>query len=104
VSDETLPTLSVQAEDRVRFEVQVSPRASRTQRLGVHDGALKLALKAPPVDGAANDELVRFVAKAIGVPRRNVQLVRGHTSKRKTLEVHTSDALERVRAWLASSD
>ncbi|GAB4116385.1 MAG: DUF167 domain-containing protein [Sandaracinaceae bacterium] len=71
----------------VRFAVQVAPRASREAILGVHDGALKIALTAPPVDGEANAALVTFLAKRLGVAKRSVTLVQGAASKRKTLEV-----------------
>lgn len=62
---------------RVRFDVRVAPRASREAIVGEHDGALKVALTAPPVDGAANAALVALIAGALGVPKRAVTLVRG---------------------------
>jgi uncharacterized protein len=71
----------------VRFEVQVAPRASREAILGEHDGALKIALTAPPVDGEANAALIAFLAKKLGVPKRDVAIASGGASKRKTLEV-----------------
>ncbi|MCA9600413.1 MAG: DUF167 domain-containing protein [Polyangiales bacterium] len=74
-------------EGGVGFDVQVAPRASRTAALGIHAGALKIALAAPPVDGEANAALVEFFAKALGVPKRDVRIVRGATSKRKHVEV-----------------
>jgi uncharacterized protein (TIGR00251 family) len=55
--------------------------------LGLHDGLLKIALTAPPVDGVANKALVEFVAKTLGVPKGQVTLVSGETSRRKTLEI-----------------
>lgn len=70
----------------MRFEVQVTPRASRTQLAGVHDEALKVALAAPPVDGAANAALLRVLAKALGVPRGALSVVAGARARRKTLE------------------
>jgi uncharacterized protein (TIGR00251 family) len=69
------------------LEVLVQPRASRTKVVGVHDNRLKLALAAPPVDGAANEALVGFVAEALHVPQRQVTLMRGETSRRKTVLV-----------------
>jgi uncharacterized protein (TIGR00251 family) len=74
-------------EHGVRFEVQLAPRSSRDAILGVHDGALKIALTAPPVDGAANASLVAFLAKQLGVPKRDVRITHGLTSRRKTIEV-----------------
>jgi len=76
----------------VRFEVQVAPRASRDAVLGVHDGALKVALTAPPVDGEANAALVAFLAKRLGIAKRDVTITQGTSSKRKTLEARGVDA------------
>ena len=76
----------------VRFEVQVAPRASRETILGAHDGALKIALTAPPVDGEANAALIAFLAKRFGVPKRAVTIASGKTSKRKTVEVEGATA------------
>lgn len=71
----------------VRFRVHVQPRASRTEIVGRHGAALKVRLHAPPVDGAANDELISFLAKALGVSRRAVRIVSGQSSRGKTVEV-----------------
>lgn len=81
----------------VRFGVVVAPRASREAVIGVHDGALKIALTAPPVDGAANAALVAFVASALGVRKADVRIAQGETSKRKRLEVRGASA-DAVRA------
>lgn len=67
--------------------VLVQPRASRTQVVGEHDGRLKIALAAPPVDGEANDALVRFLAERLGVRRSEISLLDGLTSRRKRLAV-----------------
>ncbi|MFL6230056.1 MAG: DUF167 domain-containing protein [Pyrinomonadaceae bacterium] len=69
------------------FAVRVVPRASRTEVAGMYDGALRVRVTAPPVEGAANAELVRFVAKALGVASRDVEIVSGHSSKTKLLRV-----------------
>lgn len=71
----------------VLIDVVVSPRASRTRVLDVHDGRLKIQLAAPPVDGQANDALVRFIAAELEVARAQVEIVGGATSKRKTVRV-----------------
>ena len=76
-----------ETEEGVRFDVHVVPRASRSAVVGEHDGCLKVALDAPPVDGAANDALVRLFAKLLGVARGKVTLVRGQASRRKTLAI-----------------
>jgi hypothetical protein len=69
------------------LSLHVQPGAKRTDVVGEHGGALKLRLAAPPVDGKANAELIRFLADAFGVPAKNVQLLRGATSRTKLLRV-----------------
>jgi uncharacterized protein len=59
----------LKAGDGVELEVVVQPRAGRSEVLGEHDGRLKVRIAAPPVDGAANDALVRFIAERLGVAR-----------------------------------
>ncbi len=71
--------------------VHVQPRARRTEVAGLHGDAVKVRLAAPPVDGAANEELVRFVAEVLGVPRSAVRVAAGAASRRKTLEVEGVD-------------
>ncbi|MCC6334966.1 MAG: DUF167 domain-containing protein [Myxococcales bacterium] len=73
----------------------VQPRASRTRVVGEHDGRLKIALAAPPVDGEANAALIEFLSDALGVRKAEVKLVDGETSRRKRLLVG-GVALERV--------
>jgi uncharacterized protein (TIGR00251 family) len=79
----------------ITFDVQVVPRASRDRLGPVHGDRLKVQLTAPPVDGAANDALVQLLAKALGRPRGDVAIVRGHTGRKKTVRVagSTRDAL-----------
>ena len=60
--------------------------------MGRHGDAVKIKLKAPPVDGAANAELVRFVAEQLDIPRSAVTITAGHTARRKTLEIAGVDA------------
>jgi len=75
-----------------RLVVHVVPRAKRTEVVGRHGDALKIKLKAPPVDGAANAELVRFVAEQLDIPRSAVTITAGRTARRKTLEIAGVDA------------
>ncbi len=79
----------------VRIEVWVQPRASRTAVVGMQGDALKVRVAAPPVGGEANAELVRCLAKALGVARNRVEIVRGHGSRRKTVLVR---GMEEARA------
>jgi uncharacterized protein (TIGR00251 family) len=69
------------------FTVRVVPRASRSEIIGEHDGALKIKLAAPPVDGSANAELIKTLAKAFGVANRSVEIVSGQTSKTKQVKI-----------------
>lgn len=73
--------------DGVRFTVRVQPRASRNEITGVYGTALKIRLQAPPVDGAANDALLSYLADVLGVGRRSVRIVSGESSRTKTVEV-----------------
>jgi uncharacterized protein (TIGR00251 family) len=76
-----------QVQGACRFEVRAKARASRSAVLGVRDGSAVVAVKAPPVEGAANEELCAFIAKALAVPKRDVHLVTGERSKNKVVEV-----------------
>jgi uncharacterized protein (TIGR00251 family) len=78
--------------DAVRFAVRVQPRASRSEVAGIHGDALKVRLAAPPVDGAANEALVRLLAELLGVPRRAVRIEGGQASRSKLVEVDGVDA------------
>ena len=80
----------------VRFSVRVQPRASRSAIEGVHAGALKVRLTAPPVDGAANEALGELLADRLGVPKRAVVIVGGASSRTKVVEVDGVD-VARVR-------
>ncbi|MGB8331456.1 MAG: DUF167 domain-containing protein [Polyangiales bacterium] len=71
----------------ITFEVRVTPRASRSRIIGVQEGALKVALAAPPVDGAANEALKKLLAKTLGVSKSDVAIVRGEHARIKVLRV-----------------
>jgi uncharacterized protein (TIGR00251 family) len=76
--------------DTILLDVHVVPRASKSAVIGQHDGRVKLALLAPPVDGAANAALVRFFAEALGLRQRDVRIVRGEKSRQKTVSLSGS--------------
>jgi uncharacterized protein (TIGR00251 family) len=67
--------------------VHIQPRAKRSEVVGWHGDAIKIRICAPPIGGAANVELIRFVAKAAGVPKKAVRIVSGTTSRHKRLNV-----------------
>jgi uncharacterized protein (TIGR00251 family) len=71
----------------VRLRLRVQPRASREEVTGLAGDAIRVRLTAPPVDGAANEALVRFLATCLQVSRPAVVLVAGHTSRTKLVEV-----------------
>jgi uncharacterized protein (TIGR00251 family) len=91
--------LVVTREGGVRFDVLAKPRSRTSRVTGVRESALVVQLAAPPVDGAANAELVATLAAALSVPRRDVVLVRGESARNKLVEVRGL-AVAEVRARL----
>lgn len=82
-----LPFLRTEKDGAVIVDIHVMPNAPQTQIQGLHDSALRVRLKAPPVDGKANLALQVWLAKALGIPRAAIELVRGDTARRKQLRV-----------------
>lgn len=78
--------------------MSVSPNAARTAAAGWHGGALRVRLAAPPVDGAANEALLCWLASALGLRRSALALIHGSTSRRK--QVHIDAPESTVLAWL----
>jgi uncharacterized protein len=93
-------------DNTITFAVRVQPRASQTMIVGELDGALKLRLAAPPVDGAANEELIRWLAKFFDVPRAAIEILSGATAKQKLIRVsgvQPAAAEQKLNAILAQS-
>lgn len=86
----------------VRFTVRVQPRASRSEVVGLHDGALRVRVQAPPAEGAANDALMVLLAKLLDVPRKQLRIVAGVTSRSKVIEVDGIDP-ERIERLATTS-
>lgn len=84
----------------VELTVRVQPRASRSEIHGLHGDALKVRIAAPPVEGAANEALVKLLAKSLGVPRSDVTVIRGHRSRDKVVRVEGIE-LEEARRRLS---
>lgn len=83
-----MPPIPVTEKDgALRFEVHAKPKAKKSGVLRPRGEAVEIAIAAPPVDGAANEELIRFLSKLFGVPKRNVEIVRGETSQTKLIAV-----------------
>ncbi len=83
----------------VSIAVQVIPRAHKSEIVGLHGDALKVRLAAPPVEGAANEALVAYLAGRLGLRRREVSLVSGEHSRRKVVRIHGLSA-DQVAAQL----
>src|SRR4051794_18373963 len=81
------PYLKVQNDDVVLLHVKVQPRASRNEIGETLGNELKIKVTAPPVESAANEALVKFLAEVLRCPKGAVQLIRGQTSRHKTIAV-----------------
>ena len=77
----------MQTRDGVLITICVIPRAAKPGIAGRRDGALLVRLASPPVDGAANEELVEVLAHALHVPRRSVVIVSGERARTKTVRI-----------------
>ncbi|MFZ2872206.1 DUF167 domain-containing protein [Zavarzinia sp.] len=102
-----LPFTAEAGGDAVRLAVKLSPRASRNSLEGIVTGAdgraaVAIRLNAPPVDGAANEALIRFIADALDVPKSAVSIRSGHSSRQKLLVIagSTETLLQRLHKWL----
>lgn len=71
----------------VTLSVKIQPRASKNEAVRMEDGSLKIRLTAPPVDGAANEALAKFLANAFSVAKSQVEIVSGHTSREKRVRI-----------------
>ncbi|MCW7753620.1 DUF167 domain-containing protein [Desulfobotulus sp. H1] len=67
--------------------LHVQPKASRNEVAGIHGGALKVRIKAPPVDGAANEACLKFMATFLGMPPSALTLLSGHSGRQKKILV-----------------
>ena len=85
------------------LKVRVQPKASRNQIDGYEEGALRLRVTAPPTEGKANTAVIALLAKALGVSKSRLEIVRGHGSRNKTVSVDTLTEQEVRRRIEASS-
>lgn len=76
-----------ETKDGTVLAVHIQPKASRTECVGCHGDALKIRVAAPPVDGAANEELIRFIARALAVPLSAVGIETGTTGRHKQIKI-----------------
>lgn len=73
--------------DRIIFRIRVQPRASCNQVAGVMGGVVKIRIKAPPVDGRANDVCLKFLAGILGIPVNSIEIISGYTGRNKIVRV-----------------
>jgi len=85
------------AEQTTRLRLKVSPGSARTELAGRHGDAWKVRVTAAPERGRANDAVVRFLAKRLGVPRSSVAVVSGHATREKVVELEGLDQAEAER-------
>ncbi len=77
----------IETEDCVIFSVRVIPRSSQNEIIGEHNGAVKVKLTSPPVEGAANRDLINLISKRLGISKSGVEITGGKHSKTKKLKV-----------------
>jgi uncharacterized protein len=86
----------------VRLSIKVVPRASKNEIAGVQAGVWKIRLTAPPVDNAANEALVRFLARILNLPKRSVSIVSGERGRSKIVEIAGRSAQEITEKFTSS--
>ena len=73
--------------DGVTIQILVQPKASKSELVGIHGNAYKIRIQAPPVDGAANEAVIEFFSQLLKTAKKNIQIIRGETSRQKTVLV-----------------
>ncbi len=79
-----------QKDDAIIFAVRVIPRSSRSEIVGEYNGALKVKLNSPPIDGEANKELIALLAKTFDVSKSEIEIISGQTNKNKQVKINNS--------------
>ncbi len=87
VSPKKSPPRNKGPEAPVSLSIRIQPRASKNEIVTMDSGGLKIRLTAPPVDGAANEALVKFLATTLSIPKSHVEIVSGHTSREKIVRI-----------------
>jgi uncharacterized protein (TIGR00251 family) len=85
--------------ETVTLSVRIQPRASKNELVRMENGRLKIRLTAPPVEGAANEALIKLLAETLSVSKSQIEIVAGHASREKIVKVHgvsKADALKRL--------
>ncbi len=79
------------------FTVRIQPRAAKNEIVPAPDGGIKIRLTAPPVDNAANEALIRFLADWLGVAKSQVEIIAGHTARDKRIRVKGMEEVDMRR-------
>ena len=69
------------------LNIYVVPRSSKSEIIGIYNDSLKIKLKSPPVDNAANEELVRFLTLKLKIPKSNIEIIKGQNQKKKIISI-----------------
>ena len=88
------PSIVQGTKDGAVLTIHVQPNASKTECVGVHGGALKIRVAAPPVEGAANEEVIRFLARQLSISRTSVRIQSGASGRHKRLLVKGLSVLQ----------
>ena len=83
-------------DDTLRLRLYVQPRASRDEIVGPHGDSLKIRLTAPPLDGQANAQLIKFLAREFGVARSHITITAGHSGRHKQLHIKQPNRLPAI--------
>lgn len=105
MSEEVIGLATQEKDGSLAFPVRVVPKAKKNEIVGVEGEVLKVRIAAPPVRGKANEALVKFLAQALGVRKRQVEIVRGQRARDKTIRVRglsEKEARKRLRNLIAS--
>ena len=84
--------------NNLKLNIYVVPRSSKSEIVGIYNDSLKIKLKSPPVDGAANEELIRFLAEKLEVPKSRIEIISGHKQRKKVVSV--AGALNTIKGLL----
>ncbi len=79
------------------LSVKVQPRASRSEIIGIQEGILKLRVQSPPVQGAANEAVIKLLSKSLGIGKSMIRVKSGHGARLKRLEIEGMDIREIYR-------
>lgn len=77
----------------MRLDLYIQPGAKKTEMSGLHDGKVKIRICAPPVEGAANKALVKFLSKTLGISQSKINIISGEKSRNKTLQIEADECV-----------